>query len=195
MAASELASVTARTRRMTLRLLEETDAEEFLRVVALSEAAWRPWNPARPPDSADADVFERALERSRRGAEAGTNLRLAGFLDDGALAGFFSLNEIVRGAFQNAYAGWMVGADSMGRGLGTEGVEALLRVAFTADPDGLALHRVQANIMPTNQRSIRIAAKVGLRCEGLAVRYLEIAGTWEDHIMFAMTREEYDARR
>ncbi len=89
----------------------------------------------------------------------------------------------------------MVGADSMGRGLGTEGVEALLRVAFTADPDGLALHRVQANIMPTNQRSIRIAAKVGLRCEGLAVRYLEIAGTWEDHIMFAMTREEYDARR
>jgi ribosomal-protein-alanine N-acetyltransferase len=36
--------------------------------------------------------------------------------------------------------------------------------------------------------------KIGIRAEGVAERYLEINGTWEDHIRFAMTAEEWDER-
>ena len=78
----------------------------------------------------------------------------------------------------------------MGRGLATEGVRALLDIAFSPEPEGLGLHRVQANVMPSNAASLRVVEKVGLRQEGAAERYLRIAGRWEDHLMFAVTTEE-----
>jgi len=185
-----LLPIERRTRRMLLRALEPSDAREFARVLEVSRAEWAPWTPSRPAGSSDGDVFEQELERAAKGLAAGTHLRLAGFLGDGRVAGLFSLNEIVRGVFESAYAGWSVSADQTRRGLGTEGVGALLDLAFDEPPTGLGLHRVQANIIPRNAASLRIAEKVGLRREGLALRYLRIAGRWEDHLMFAMTRED-----
>jgi ribosomal-protein-alanine N-acetyltransferase len=183
--------VERRTPRMLLRPMNADDGEEFTRVLEVSLAAWAPWMPSRGNDCSGHDAFGEELARVSRGLAAGTHLRLAGFLEDGRLAGLFSLNEIVRGPFQSAYAGWSVSADQTGQGLGTEGVRALLDIAFTDVPNGLGLHRVQANIIPRNAPSLRIAEKVGLRREGLALRYLSIAGIWEDHVMFATTREEH----
>ena len=36
--------------------------------------------------------------------------------------------------------------------------------------------------------------KLGIREEGVAVRYLEIDGNWEDHVRYAITAEEWAAR-
>ena len=94
------------------------------------------------------------------------------------------------GDYLTVSAGWQVSADRMGEGYGTEGVRGLVEVGFADHPNGLGLHRVQANIMPGNAASLRIAEKVGFRREGVALRYLKIAGAWEDHVMFALTREE-----
>jgi ribosomal-protein-alanine N-acetyltransferase len=188
---SPIAVIERVTQRMLLRALRLDDASEFARVLDVSRADWAPWMPTRPAESSDADVFSQELERAARGLAAGTHLRLAGFLERGRLVGLFSLNEIVRGPLQSAYAGWSVSADQTGRGLGTEGVRALLAIAFVDPPEGLGLHRVQANIIPRNAPSLRIAEKVGFRREGLALRYLRIAGAWEDHLMFAITREEH----
>jgi ribosomal-protein-alanine N-acetyltransferase len=143
----------------------------------------------------DRDHFDRELRRTEHGRRAGTHVRLAAFATNGALVGLFALNEIVRGAFQSAYASWQVGSDRLGLGFGTEGVCALLDLAFESPPSGLGLHRVQANIMPTNVASLRIAEKAGFRREGLALRYLHIAGRWEDHEMLAVTSEDARPRR
>jgi ribosomal-protein-alanine N-acetyltransferase len=40
-----------------------------------------------------------------------------------------------------------------------------------------------------------VAAKVGLRDEGTALRYLEINGVWEDHVRYAITSEDWLERR
>jgi ribosomal-protein-alanine N-acetyltransferase len=45
--------------------------------------------------------------------------------------------------------------------------------------------------MPRNTASIRVLEKAGFREEGLALRYLKIAGVWEDHTLFAVTLEEW----
>ena len=37
--------------------------------------------------------------------------------------------------------------------------------------------------------------KLAIRNEGIALRYVEIAGVWEDHIRFAITAEEWHERR
>ena len=175
---------------MVLRPLEESDVSEFVRVVGVSREDWAPWTPAREATVNDRELFERELQRTENGEKGGTHLRLGGFTEDGTLVGMFALNDIVRGVFQSAYASWQVSVDRTGRGFGTEGVRALLDLAFDGAPGGLGPHRVQANIMQSNAASHRIAEKVGLRREGLALRYLQIAGRWEDHVMFAITRED-----
>jgi ribosomal-protein-alanine N-acetyltransferase len=182
-----------RTERMSLVPLGPEHRAELIRVHEVSREHFRPWFPTRA-DGPLEDVFDQELARAQRGAEAGTDLRLVGLLEGDVIAGLFSLSQIFRRAFQNAYAGWSVSADQVGRGLATEGVSALLDVAFAPEPSGLGLHRVQANVIPANLASVRVAEKVGFRLEGTARRYLHIAGRWQDHLMFAKTAEEHTPR-
>ena len=49
--------------------------------------------------------------------------------------------------------------------------------------------------MPRNAASLRVAQKVGMRDEGLAVRFLQIRGVYEDHVRYAMTADEWRERR
>lgn len=46
----------------------------------------------------------------------------------------------------------------------------------------LHLHRIEASVMPKNERSLRVLEKNGFEREGLAKKYLRINGVWEDHI-------------
>jgi [ribosomal protein S5]-alanine N-acetyltransferase len=57
------------------------------------------------------------------------------------------------------------------------------------------LHRVEAAIVPRNDRSRRVADKLGMREEGVSTRFLQIRGIWEDHVRYAITAEEWDDRR
>ncbi len=94
----------------------------------------------------------------------------------------------MRGPWRNATLGWWTSADAVGRGHATAAARLVLRFAF----EHAGLHRVQPAIIPRNTPSIRVAEKAGFRREGTALRYLEIAGRWEDHDIFAMTAEEWD---
>jgi ribosomal-protein-alanine N-acetyltransferase len=40
-----------------------------------------------------------------------------------------------------------------------------------------------------------VVEKLDLREEGVALRYLEIDGRWEDHVRYAVTSEEWTERR
>ena len=59
----------------------------------------------------------------------------------------------------------------------------------------LHLHRIEAAIVPRNSASRRVAHKLGLRDEGVAERFLQIRGVWEDHVRYAITSEEWGVRR
>ena len=58
----------------------------------------------------------------------------------------------------------------------------------------MGLHRLQVSIVPRNAASRRVADKLNLRNEGIAERYLEINGVWEDHVRYAITSEEWQQR-
>jgi ribosomal-protein-alanine N-acetyltransferase len=174
-----------RTERMLVRPLRSEDRAEFLRVHEVSRKHFADWIDDRTPE----DRLRAAFRGMRSETDPGDRARLVGESPDGRIVGFFNLSEIVRGAFNSAYASWYVNVEFAGDGLGTEGVRALLDLAFSES--GLALHRVQANIIPGNIPSIRLAERVGFRKEGLAKRYLRIAGRWQDHAMYAKTAEEH----
>ena len=96
-----------------------------------------------------------------------------------------NLNAVVRGVFQNAYLGYAVAEAANGRGYATQAVREATRIGFGE----LGLHRIQAAVIPRNAGSVRVLEKAGFRREGFAERYLLINGTWEDHILFAVTND------
>jgi [ribosomal protein S5]-alanine N-acetyltransferase len=179
----DISDVTVSTERMVVRQVRRSDREEYLRMHEVSRDHFAAWSPAA---SAEA-MFDREIDRVERAD--GLNARMVGIAADGRIAGLFAVSEIVRGFFQSGYASWSVSAEFKRQGYGTEGVRALLDLAFSKS--GLQLHRVQANVIPSNIASIRLAERAGFRREGLAERYLKIADVWQDHVMFACTVEEH----
>ena len=94
------------------------------------------------------------------------------------IIGLTSLGQIVRRAFQSCFLGYKLDQRFLRRGYMTEAVRETVRIAF----EELDLHRIEANIMPRNLASLGVARKAGFYEEGLALKYLQINGVWEDHI-------------
>jgi ribosomal-protein-alanine N-acetyltransferase len=109
----------------------------------------------------------------------------------GRFVGEINLNSVQRGPFQNAYVGYWIDEAHAGNGYVPEAVVVLAKFAF----EDQALHRLQISIVPRNARSRRVVEKLGLRDEGIAKRYLEINGVWEDHVRYALTADEWATRR
>jgi ribosomal-protein-alanine N-acetyltransferase len=181
------------TERLVLRPPRTGDVGEIRRVLRHNHAHLKPWNPAPRPGDDPTSITEvsNTVLRQRREWKAGRSFTfmLSVRHEPGRLVGKIALTGIMRGAMHGAYLGYWMDVDHQGRGLCPEAIGAVLDFAFGA----AELHRVQAAIMPRNDKSLRVIEKVGFRREGYAERYLQIAGKWEDHILFARTREEHVA--
>ena len=141
------------------------------------------------PDAGDAGGVPR-LRRApgrRPVARAADRLRI----EDGAIVGFFNVSEIIRGKLSSAFLGYGGVAEFAGLGYMTEGMELVLREAFTA----LGLHRLEANIQPGNLASKALAERCGFVYEGFSERYLKVGGRWRDHERWAIRAEQWRALR
>ena len=156
----------------------------FFIVVRSSRTLHRPW--AYPPSTQQA--FVDYLQRTQSDRYVSLLICENG---SGAIAGVINLNEIIRGAFQNAFLGYYAHADFAGRGYMTSGLNLALQYAFLE----LRLHRLEANIQPANQPSIRLIKRCGFRLEGMSPNYLYINGEWCDHERWAILAEEWFAAR
>ena len=180
-------------RRILLRPLVASDFPAW-REVRRRNVDWlTKWEAQRiqgQPDMVeDRDAFAVRCSARQRERQLGTAFGFGIFVD-GDLAGEINLSSIQRGPFQNAYVGYWIDEKHAGNGYMPEAVVVLARFAF----DDLHLHRIQVAIIPRNSASRRVVEKLELREEGIAERYLEINGVWEDHVRYAMTAEEWDER-
>ena len=105
---------------------------------------------------------------------------------DGAFAGQVTVGGMARGAVCSGWVGYWVASSMTGGGVASTAVA--LAVAHALGSVGL--HRVEATIDPENAPSRAVAERVGMRREGLLRRYLDIAGQWRDHLLYAITVEE-----
>jgi ribosomal-protein-alanine N-acetyltransferase len=183
------------TERLVLRPPRTADVPRMRLALRKNATHLKPWSVAPAPgeDPASLTSVSRAVLRHRREWKQGQTyvLLIASREDEAVLIGRIALGGVLRGAFQNAYLGYWIDADHQSRGLMTEAVVAATTFAF----ESAGLHRVQAAVMPRNAASQRVLEKVGYRREGVALNYLCIAGRWEDHMLFAMTAEEWQPGR
>lgn len=190
-------------RRVKLRPLAVGDFHAYKEVRARCHEWLAPWEPlpavGRPDASTERRAFAALCGARDRERQLGTGYGFGLFVPPSEgetslgpdhatrLAGVVNLSGIQRGPFQSSYLGYWIDQACAGRGYVPEAVAMVLRFAF----EEADLHRVQVAIIPRNHASRRVVEKLGLREEGIAERYLQIAGVWEDHIRYAMTAEEW----
>jgi [ribosomal protein S5]-alanine N-acetyltransferase len=180
-------------RRILLRTLDETDYEAWFEVRRRCRDWLVPWEPrpkGAPVQAEDRPSFVARCALRERERQLGTGYGFGIFVER-RLAGEITLSSIQRGPFQTGHIGYWIDQDLAGRGYTPEAVVVVLAFAF----DTISLHRVEISIIPRNHASLRVVEKLGLRSEGIAQKYLEIDGEWEDHAKFAMTLEEWRRRR
>lgn len=187
-------AVVLKGRRVTLRPLTVADFAQWHEVRTRSRdwlLKWEPRRPAGSPDVVDSRAGFAARCRARdRERQLGAGFGF-GIFEGARFCGEINVNGVQRGPFQSAYVGYWIDEACAGKGLVPEAVVIVCRHAF----EDLDLHRLQISIIPRNKASRRVMEKLEFRDEGVAVRYLEINGAWEDHIRFAITAEEWDERR
>jgi ribosomal-protein-alanine N-acetyltransferase len=181
-------------RRVMLRPLASADWPQWAEVRQRNDQWLTPWEPLRPANmldpTRDREAFSARCTARDRDRQMGVAYGFGLFV--GAdFAGEVNLNGVARGALQTGTVGYWVDRDKAGNRYVAEGVVVLAKFAF----EQLHLHRLEICIVPRNTNSRRVMEVLRVREEGVALRYLEINGTWEDHMRYAITAEEWDARR
>jgi ribosomal-protein-alanine N-acetyltransferase len=164
---------------VTTRLISVSDAAELAALLTANLEHLRPYEPDRPADYVTVDGQRRMIEEVLVRYHEGGALPHV-IVEDDRIVGRATLSTIVRGPFQSASLGYWVDHRVGGRGVATDAVGQIVRLAFAE----LGLHRVDASTLVDNARSQRVLVKNGFQRYGLAPRYLKIAGDWRDHVLF-----------
>ena len=180
-------------RRVLLRPLVVTDFAAW-REVRRRNVDWlTKWEPSRPPGAPDVvedrDSFAVRCNARQRERQLGAGYGFGIFID-GVFSGEINLTSVQRGPFQSGTVGYWIDEAQAGHEYMPESVVVLLRYAF----EELGLRRLEIAIVPRNASSRRVVEKLGLREEGISKGFLEINGTWEDHVRYGITIDEWHER-
>lgn len=181
-------------RRVMLRPLVATDFEAWSEV-RLRNGEWlTKWEPmpliTSPDPAKSRDAFTHRCAARDRERQSG-NAYCMGLFVNNVFTGEVNLNSVMRGAMQSGTIGYWIDEAKAGNSYVSEAVLVLMKFAF----EELRLHRMEICIVPRNANSRRVVEKLQLREEGIAKRFLEINGIWEDHVRYGFTIEEWQDRR
>ncbi len=170
-----------------LRYPRVQDFHAWAHLRSESRSFLAPWEPVWATDELTKGAFRRRLKRYHR--EARLDSAYAFFIfraDDNMLLGGCTLSNVRRGVTQCCGLGYWMGKRYARQGYMSDAIAALVPFIFKT----LGLHRIEAACLPSNDPSRNLLAKAGFRQEGLARRYIQINGEWQDHVLFALLADE-----
>lgn len=177
--------VRVETERMTLRLPTHGDWNQWSALREESADFLIPWEPVWAGDHLTRRAFTNRVYWAARAEAQGTALPLLMIRrEDQALLGAITLDNIRRGPSQSGTLGYWIGARFSRQGYMREAIQAVVHHAFTV----LDLSRIEAACLPENAASRGVLEKCGFKYEGVAQSYLQIAGRWRNHVLYASLR-------
>lgn len=148
-------------------------------------AGWlQPWEATFPEGSGQPPSFRRMVRAFKKDARLGRSENYL-IIYQGCAVGFIALGGISYGPARMAFIGYWIVREFANKGIVSKAVLLVKEHAF----NDLHLHRIEINVRPENQPSIRVAMKSGFELEGTRSKYLHIDGAWRDHLCFVATRE------
>jgi ribosomal-protein-alanine N-acetyltransferase len=173
--------------RVFLRPAQRADFDEWASLRARSREFLTPWEPSWPADALGRANFRARVARYSEDWRTDQGYNFFIFRTDELLAGGIGLSNVRRGVAETASLGYWIGAPFARQGFMSAALPLVLDFAF----DRLRLHRLEAACLPTNVASRALLMRTGFQQEGYARRYLLIDGQWQDHLLFAILREDW----
>ena len=167
-----------------LRVVRMRDVKR-LEALILGNRSWlRPWEATSPtgPTSFDIKSMVRGLLKQLERSEGMPFVIEV----DGEIVGQLNVSNILYGSVSSATLGYWIAPEAAGRGVTPTAVALVTDYFFNS----VGLHRIEIDIRPENEASLRVVEKLGFRYEGLKERFIHINGSWRDHYVFALTAEE-----
>ena len=158
------------------------DFEEWVKLRRLSRDFLVPWEPLWSEHEFSKFNFRARIKHYQQQIRNDTGYPFFIFHhEQGYLLGAITASNVRRGVAQMCSAGYWIGEPYARQGHMSEALAALTEYAF----GGLGLHRMEAACLPSNAASIKLLNRCGFVQEGVAQKYLQIAGKWQDHLLFA----------
>ncbi len=171
-----------RGEQVHIRFLRAEDAAEKLRLEVENRAFFEAYSMTRYSDFYTLPMQQELIEIYAEQKENDQAYSFGIFENEAnVLVGTISLVQVMRGPLQNAVLGYAMDKKYNNKGYTTEAVKLIVAYGFQK----LALHRIEAGVMPGNDASIRVLEKAGFHKEGLAVKNVQINGEWRDHQVLA----------
>ena len=179
------------TERMTLRLPQHGDFRAWTALRDQSAPFLTPWEPVWAADHLSRKAFTNRIYWANRSTSQGTALPLLLIRrEDAALLGAITLDNIRRGPSQAGTLGYWIGQAHARQGYMREAILSVVHHAFTV----MDLSRVEAACLPENAASRGVLEKCSFKYEGVAQSYLQIAGRWRNHVLYANLRGDRRGR-
>ena len=170
-----------------LRYPRMSDYGQWASLRGESRAFLSPWEPQWARDELTKGAFRRRLKRYAQEARGDTAYAFFVFRSqDDVLLGGCTLSNVRRGVTQCCALGYWIGERFSRQGYMFDAIRALVPFIFST----LGHHRIEAACLPSNDASKSLLTKLGFRQEGVARRYLQINGEWQDHLLFALLADE-----
>jgi ribosomal-protein-serine acetyltransferase len=180
--------VDIRDGELWLRPLLAADAFSLFRLIDAERdrlGRWLPWVEETRTERDSARFIADATEERRRRR----SLVLA-ICVEGAIVGTIGLHY-VEWFDRSAELGYWITSAAEGRGHVTRAARAVLSFAFGA----VGLHRIVVRCAVGNERSSRVAERLGMRREGLLREAHFVGGRFLDQHLYALLRHEHSADR
>ncbi|MDA9954662.1 GNAT family N-acetyltransferase [Planktomarina sp.] len=179
--------LTIETERLILRPPHHNDFHNWVQLRSDSRDFLSPWDPVWSDEHLTRKNFTNRVYWAQRAIKNGNGCPL--FLirkTDQALIGAITLDNIRRGPAQAGTLGYWTGQAFARQGFMREAVECVVLHAFLK----LDLSRVEAACLPENQPSRGLLESCRFKYEGVAQSYLQIAGRWRTHVLYAAIRHD-----
>jgi len=176
------------SKRLMIKTITPSYAPAILHFYEENKVFLEPFEPEREPNFYTRQHQRLLLKYDQQGLDESSMIRFWLFEKNNFAQpiGTISLTNIMRGVFQSCFLGYKIAEQHSHKGFMTEALFEVLHYAFST----LQLHRIEANIMPSNSASLALVRKFGFHEEGMALRYLKINGQWEDHLHMVLLNDD-----
>ena len=175
---------TINTSRLSLRPISAADADDFYAVYSNPEVM-RYWS---TPPLANRDAASKLIDEIQEGFERQELLKWGiALLADDKLIGSVTLFHMDF-THRRAEIGYAQGRAYWGNGYMQEALKAVLNYAF----ETLNLHRIEADVDPRNDGSVRTLERLGFQREGYLRERWQVNGEIQDALFYGLLRPDWE---
>ncbi len=176
------------TKRLVIKHLDETSAPNVLSFYQENQKLFEPWEPIHATQFYTLNYQKSLLIAERNLAARSQSIRYFVFEKENlnSIIGSINFYHILRSPNCSCKLGYKLAATAWHKGYAFEAISFLLPIIFRS----YNLHRIEAEIMPNNQRSIELMKRLNFTYEGIARECCEINGSYENHCRYSLLKNE-----